>query len=172
MGRTISKMAIWLFLVWAAFLIQGRDTRGNRYPQYGVPILVSLPIASYVLARNCNSPLPFLLFGSMGTLPFSLGLLDDWRMYSALSSESTLSAILGRVCVPVIGMGLLCRAMPALRDFISIEIPNPLCKHCGYNLTGNVSGICPECGTPIPPTSHIAPPNSSASDPPVQSPPS
>ncbi len=25
------------------------------------------------------------------------------------------------------------------------------CKNCGYNLTGNVSGICPECGTPAMP---------------------
>jgi hypothetical protein len=24
-----------------------------------------------------------------------------------------------------------------------------LCSACGYNLTGNVSGVCPECGTPI-----------------------
>ena len=23
------------------------------------------------------------------------------------------------------------------------------CEHCGYDLTGNVSGICPECGRPI-----------------------
>jgi hypothetical protein len=23
------------------------------------------------------------------------------------------------------------------------------CQTCGYDLTGNVSGICPECGTPI-----------------------
>jgi rRNA maturation endonuclease Nob1 len=23
------------------------------------------------------------------------------------------------------------------------------CQRCNYNLTGNVSGICPECGTPI-----------------------
>ena len=23
-----------------------------------------------------------------------------------------------------------------------------LCIQCGYNLTGNVSGVCPECGTP------------------------
>ncbi len=23
------------------------------------------------------------------------------------------------------------------------------CARCGYNLTGNVSGTCPECGTPI-----------------------
>jgi len=24
-----------------------------------------------------------------------------------------------------------------------------LCKDCGYNLTGNVSGVCPECGTEV-----------------------
>ncbi len=24
-----------------------------------------------------------------------------------------------------------------------------LCRKCQYNLTGNVSGVCPECGTPI-----------------------
>ena len=26
----------------------------------------------------------------------------------------------------------------------------PHCAKCDYNLTGNASGICPECGTPIP----------------------
>lgn len=25
-----------------------------------------------------------------------------------------------------------------------------LCIACGYNLTGNTSGTCPECGTPVP----------------------
>ncbi len=24
-----------------------------------------------------------------------------------------------------------------------------LCSKCGYDLTGNVSGVCPECGTPV-----------------------
>jgi hypothetical protein len=28
--------------------------------------------------------------------------------------------------------------------------PN-LCNTCGYDLTGNISGICPECGRPVPP---------------------
>ncbi len=28
--------------------------------------------------------------------------------------------------------------------------PAGCCAQCGYNLTGNVSGICPECGTLIP----------------------
>jgi hypothetical protein len=24
---------------------------------------------------------------------------------------------------------------------------NPVCDRCGYNLTANVSGVCPDCGT-------------------------
>ena len=28
--------------------------------------------------------------------------------------------------------------------------PGPkLCRKCSYDLTGNVSGVCPECGSPI-----------------------
>jgi hypothetical protein len=27
---------------------------------------------------------------------------------------------------------------------------SPQCDKCGYNLTGNVSGVCPECGTAVP----------------------
>jgi hypothetical protein len=35
--------------------------------------------------------------------------------------------------------------------------PAGFCVKCGYNLTGNVSGICPECGQPIePPDQHTA----------------
>jgi len=29
-------------------------------------------------------------------------------------------------------------------------IPPGHCRKCGYDLTGNVSGICPECGTVVP----------------------
>ena len=28
------------------------------------------------------------------------------------------------------------------------RVPGERCSSCGYNLTGNVSGVCPECGTP------------------------
>ena len=34
----------------------------------------------------------------------------------------------------------------------SHRLPRPdrgLCRRCGYNLTGNASGVCPECGTAV-----------------------
>ncbi|MCG8403573.1 MAG: hypothetical protein MI923_00100 [Phycisphaerales bacterium] len=37
-------------------------------------------------------------------------------------------------------------------------LPSGLCATCGYNLTGNASGICPECGTPIPDKTNLGTP--------------
>jgi len=44
----------------------------------------------------------------------------------------------------------------ALASWLSFLIAKKLrrrigcCKKCGYNLTGNTTGVCSECGTPIP----------------------
>ena len=40
--------------------------------------------------------------------------------------------------------GLVLMLLPKPR-----EKSNSLCWKCSYNLTGNMSGICPECGTPL-----------------------
>lgn len=37
-----------------------------------------------------------------------------------------------------------------LRRLDSRRFRSGHCQRCGYNLTGNVSGTCPECGTPTP----------------------
>ncbi|HSZ58068.1 MAG TPA: hypothetical protein VK797_20560 [Tepidisphaeraceae bacterium] len=37
-----------------------------------------------------------------------------------------------------------------------------LCPVCGYSLTGNTSGICPECGTPVPQPAKSSPLNDKA----------
>jgi hypothetical protein len=36
--------------------------------------------------------------------------------------------------------------------------PTPRCIDCGYNLTGNTSGVCPECGRAVPPPAAVTEP--------------
>jgi hypothetical protein len=52
-----------------------------------------------------------------------------------------------------VGMAISRRIDTALmRKLIRREL-GLSCGNCDYDLTGNVSGICPECGTPIPASS-------------------
>jgi hypothetical protein len=44
-------------------------------------------------------------------------------------------------------------AGPSLLGWLVSRARDPTrCRECGYDLTGNVSGNCPECGTPRPNT--------------------
>jgi hypothetical protein len=45
-------------------------------------------------------------------------------------------------------LGTLLRGRRRLR-IRDAEYYHPHCGGCGYDLTGNVSGVCPECGQPI-----------------------
>jgi hypothetical protein len=36
-----------------------------------------------------------------------------------------------------------------LRDWRRARSSGATCVHCGYDLTGNMSGVCPECGSVI-----------------------
>ncbi len=50
------------------------------------------------------------------------------------------------IWVPILIIGVP-TAFLWLRD--RRRIPPGHCSYCGYNLTGNVSGMCPECGTTV-----------------------
>lgn len=45
------------------------------------------------------------------------------------------------------------------------RLPLGLCTHCGYDLTGNVSGRCPECGGSVDPASPVSRAGESRNDP-------
>ena len=53
----------------------------------------------------------------------------------------------------VLGVNMLTYAIVfgglAWRRWSKVVQPGSQCRSCGYNLTGNVSGTCPECGTAI-----------------------
>ncbi len=58
-----------------------------------------------------------------------------------------------RVTIPL-WMPFLAIGIPTAAMFFldRRRIPPNHCRNCGYNLTGNVSGVCPECGCRIAPT--------------------
>jgi len=54
-------------------------------------------------------------------------------------------------------MGCCMPVVPALACWATLNrlceaYPPGRCQTCGYDLTGNVSGRCPECGAPVPDT--------------------
>lgn len=54
------------------------------------------------------------------------------------------------VCVMVVGMTYIgARATYALLRWKRVLYDGTRCSNCGYNLTGNVTGVCSECGKPI-----------------------
>lgn len=74
---------------------------------------------------------------------------SDWHFMrpmigGLLGSSVILIVFLG----PVIGVLIAALLMKRIdRDH---AYPPGTCRSCGYNLTGNVSGRCPECGQEIP----------------------
>lgn len=64
-----------------------------------------------------------------------LGFIKDWT---------------GLLVVPVIVVFIYVLHVVGRRDALRARFQTyPLCWKCQYNLTGNLSGVCPECGTPI-----------------------
>jgi len=68
---------------------------------------------------------------------------------------ATVAGLLGgflgmAVVVIIIGVVILAVEQTGKRAELQMRFSkDPLCLNCGYNLTGNLSGVCPECGTAI-----------------------
>lgn len=57
---------------------------------------------------------------------------------------------LGYIPIPLLGM-LVVLASPTILLWLPAKVapPSGRCRSCGYDLTGNVSGRCPECGREV-----------------------
>lgn len=118
----------------------------------GAVIATSLPLlAGYLLARGVTSPrrrewYPFVygVAGGCGGVLFWQLTLDPMELRG-------LSGALAWLYSTTAALGLWIFA--AVGTFIRRRRPAPanpgICRHCGYDLTGNVSGRCPECGRAV-----------------------
>ena len=53
--------------------------------------------------------------------------------------------------VPLLPLTVVLGMTAALLWWLDRRPPPGHCQSCGYDLTGNTSGVCPECGTDVPP---------------------
>lgn len=70
-------------------------------------------------------------------------------MSTETAGQTTFSAYVTSYFLPIhflVGC-LLLVAVPLF--VVSRNFPSGHCRRCGYNLTGNTSGTCPECGTTV-----------------------
>ena len=92
----------------------------------------------------------------LATLPFLLDWLSweildhDLITYFVLGFGIAEDAMLGVVIASIVFLSYLAsRLLYACMIFQRVLDDTPRCDCCGYNLTGNRSGRCPECGTPF-----------------------
>ncbi len=96
---------------------------------------------------------------SMGWMgPPARGLWGEWASYGLVlpywnrSDLRVTAGVPGRAAELVVPCWLLLVTAAAPTAWLwwrdRRRIPPGHCQTCGYNLTGNVSGVCPECGTP------------------------
>jgi predicted Zn-ribbon and HTH transcriptional regulator len=58
-----------------------------------------------------------------------------------------------KVLIGVWATAILCSGIAIVREVVryhkDVSLNVPSCQFCGYNLTANTSGVCPECGKAI-----------------------
>ena len=114
------------------------------------------------------------LFGALAGAVAGLGVLTGWKVFFVLSLPGSFPIVLleGHAVLPSLKTAalnsllysfvgvLMARLWSSRRQLVSwVQLrrrPRPgRCPDCDYDLTGNVSGICPECGTLVPPNQAI-----------------
>ena len=83
-----------------------------------------------------------LAFGVLEALVTSIGAADFWRLARLHFAQFGFACpFLGGILGYIVARRIDRRHRKRLAE--------GHCCHCGYNLTGNVSGVCPECGERI-----------------------
>ncbi len=75
--------------------------------------------------------------------------LSDWDYTGIVWPRASWGNVCWHIVIPLWIPFLACFSLSAyLWWYRKPRLPNH-CPKCGYNLTGNTSGVCPECGTPV-----------------------
>lgn len=81
---------------------------------------------------------------------FRLGKLVGYTYLQGGLERSSMTLVSPWVIVGLAAILPCCWLLTALRTRSGHRGTSVCCRVCSYNLTANTSGVCPECGTPIP----------------------
>ncbi len=144
-----SILAAWLIATLLIELMQGRITPPGGLTNLDYLLIILLPLGSLLAGKYWQyKPLHFA-YGSFGALIFLIGYTSGGRFALSLwmPADRNLWTITLGWCAFSVVMGMVCRSAASIwRGGTRRE---GTCGVCGYNLTGNVSGVCPECGTKV-----------------------
>ena len=154
-GKVATRLVLWLLLTLAFSFWAPTPGAMKVYNTIGplhYAVFLLAPLGACMSARDRAPLWFFIVYGSLCTLDFDFRLGHRWEALVFVGRRTTPFAVdLACLCGCSLVAGLMCRFVAGLRWRIDEARARRLgiCVRCSYNLTGNVSGICPECGAPI-----------------------
>ncbi|HOW71506.1 MAG TPA: hypothetical protein PKY77_12960 [Phycisphaerae bacterium] len=123
-----------------------RDVRKKDNPAWKSTILTA------VLAPPCIVGAGMIAYFGLELIISTMRILDEhtesrWLSWSINTSLPILVCL--AMAVHIIASFWLCRRIYISLRWKTVPYDRSWCLKCGYNLTGNMSGICPECGEMI-----------------------
>jgi hypothetical protein len=114
--------------------------------------MILLPCLAFIAARGPRKGVPFLIAGAV--LGFVYAYQDVHEACSWPWGPQPALPVLRVFLVRALILMFACRLAASARWWLEDHwrwrpAPPDVCRQCGYNLTGNVSGRCPECGTDV-----------------------
>ncbi|GMU22302.1 MAG: hypothetical protein AMXMBFR13_23880 [Phycisphaerae bacterium] len=137
-------LVMWLGIIWVLSLVVAPGLSRIAYPQpLDLLVLALAPMGAFHAAGHGGAPLTFTLYGFAASGMFIIILAGKESRHGDLT-------ITIWSCLIMLAVGFASRYAASYRPIWDRRRRFPVgsCQACGYNLTGNVSGTCPECGTP------------------------
>lgn len=141
--------------------------RGRQWARWFVTVAFALVVVALVCSRWVNAtcirqgfPYGIELIGGELVLYVNNWPRSDWRVIGLVQGHVTFAEYpfiswwpeiewtseFKTIIIPLWIPSVLLGALTLVLWRRTRRFPPGQCRRCGYNLTGNVSGVCPECG--------------------------
>lgn len=115
-----------------------------------IPILFGKAIAR-ISRRDLHSVVYALIVAIVGPLPMLAASALLMPSGARTNIESAMTGAFALLAAIVMWVGIMATiaVQQTWTRFRGRRRAKGICRCCAYDLTGNISGVCPECGTPI-----------------------